>query len=248
MFTVRPDRYLRLRARRLSVPGDGYSFQGFDTRRCIFVHIPKAAGVSINRTLFGNLGGGHRSMRDYQLIFSRRDFERYFKFTFVRNPWDRLLSAYNFLKRGGMTKDDRLWAEANLAAYDDFEQFVTGWVTRSNLSLYVHFKPQVDFLRTPHSDRLPIDFLGFYENLSADFRYVCRRLGLPGNIELTQENRTAVGAGAPDYRSRYTDEMREIVAEAYREDIVTFGYAFDDSSPDALLARCPDGHMARWDD
>ena len=44
--------------RRVETP-DGFSFAQFDAFRCIFVHIPKAAGVSVSKSLFGNLGGGH---------------------------------------------------------------------------------------------------------------------------------------------------------------------------------------------
>lgn len=58
-------------------------------------------------TLFGNLGGAQLRIPHDQLIFSQREFEDYFKFTFVRNPWDRLLSAFLFLKKGGANKVDR---------------------------------------------------------------------------------------------------------------------------------------------
>lgn len=80
---------------------DGYSLKPFDLYRCIFVHIPKAAGISMSRALFGNFAGNHKSVETYQRIFSKKEFNSYFKFTFVRNPWDRLFSAYIYLKRGG---------------------------------------------------------------------------------------------------------------------------------------------------
>jgi hypothetical protein len=66
------------------------------------VHVPKTAGVAISLALFGNLAGEHASIRDYQTIYPKSVFERYVRFTFVRNPWDRLLSAFSFLKSGGM--------------------------------------------------------------------------------------------------------------------------------------------------
>ncbi|MFP4354891.1 MAG: sulfotransferase family 2 domain-containing protein [Phycisphaerae bacterium] len=81
--------------------GQKYTFYPFDKYRCIFVHIPKAAGVSVCQTLFGNLAGGHDTIEKYQKVFSWSDYKRYFKFTFVRNPWDRLASAYRFLRKGG---------------------------------------------------------------------------------------------------------------------------------------------------
>ena len=63
-----------------------YSLQPFDRLRCIFVHIPKAAGVSVCRGLFGGLAGGHAHIGVYQLAFSHLEFSSYFKFAFVRNP------------------------------------------------------------------------------------------------------------------------------------------------------------------
>ena len=83
----------RLQQKRRTVFDDGYSYEPYDRYRCIFVHIPKAAGMSVCRSLFGNLAGGHATLADYQIIFARAEFERYFKFTFVRNPWDRFVSG-----------------------------------------------------------------------------------------------------------------------------------------------------------
>ncbi|HSH75802.1 MAG TPA: sulfotransferase family 2 domain-containing protein, partial [Longimicrobiales bacterium] len=99
--------YRSLQRLRSEVTEDGYTLRSFDDRRCIFVHIPKCAGFSVARSLFGNLAGGHLTVRKYQMIYRRREFSEYFKFTFVRNPWDRVVSAFFFLKEGGVNEVDK---------------------------------------------------------------------------------------------------------------------------------------------
>lgn len=202
----------------------GRSLKPFDQQRCIFVHITKCAGISIATTLFGNLGGGHLRVPHYQLIFSKPEFEEYFKFTFVRNPWDRLVSAFLFLKKGGTNKVDRRWAEKNLSRYPDFHTFVTHWVDRRNVNTWKHFVPQYKFVCEPGSQTPSVDFIGRFEHLNEDFAFVQEKLH--SRTSLQHLNRT--DTGKRDYRQYYTDATRKIVADVFREDIRLFGYDFED--------------------
>jgi hypothetical protein len=202
---------------------DGYSFAPFDRYQCIFVHVPKCAGVAVSESLFGGLAGGHRSIGRYQMIFRKRDFDNYFKFAFVRNPWDRLVSAFHFLKRGGFDEVDRQWAQKHLSHCTDFESFVRDWVDPENIWSKVHFMPQTYFICI--DDTPALDFIGRYETLELDFEYVQTRLGI--KCHLTALNRTQ--PVTRDYRSYYSDKTRDIVADTYSNDIATFGYCFENS-------------------
>jgi hypothetical protein len=91
-----------------------YSLVPMIERGCLFVHIPKCAGVAVSRALFGGLGGGHLPVAHYQLMFDAAQYARHFKFAVVRNPYDRLLSAYRFLAGGGTNAVDAAWAARNL--------------------------------------------------------------------------------------------------------------------------------------
>jgi len=191
-----------------------------DRYRCIFIHIPKAAGTSVASTLFGE-SSRHLRYTEYEQANPRK-FREYFKFTFVRNPWSRLYSAYSFLKKGGMNEMDHRWAEEHLAAFSNFDSFVKGWVTEENVCSWVHFYPQHYFI-CDDALNLKMDFVGHFETLARDFAHVQRQLSMPAE-PLPHINPSA---GQQHYCDFYSDEAREIVASVYRNDIRLFSYDFE---------------------
>ena len=198
------------------------SLKAFDTYKCIFVHIPKCAGISLGRAMFGEYAGNHMNIATYQLIFSKAEFDSYFKFAFVRNPWDRLVSAFHFLKKGGIAARDKVWASANLVEFDTFDDFVKRWLTSDNVLTWEHFKPQYRYICDPHG-KLQVDYVGRFEQIEVDFDYICEQIGI--NVELPHHNET--GKEKKHYRSYYTEETKQIVAEVYQKDIEMFNYQFD---------------------
>jgi hypothetical protein len=222
--TISPRAHKRFQEMR-KIDTEGRSLKPFDEQKCIFVHITKCAGVSISKSLLGNLGGGHLRIPHYQLIFSKREFEDYFKFTFVRNPWDRLVSAFLFLKKGGVNKVDKVWAAENLSHFEDFHTFVTEWVNRKNVNTWKHFVPQYKFVCEPGDLTPKVDFIGHFERLGNDFTYIQKRLGI--NTALQHLNKTA--GSKRDYKEYYTQATKEIVAHVYEEDIRIFGYDFENA-------------------
>jgi hypothetical protein len=197
----------------------GYSLVPFDQMKCIFVHVPKCAGVSVSKSLFGCLGGGHITLKEYKKIFSFHEYGSYFKFTFVRNPWDRLVSAYHFLKQGGWEKNDEAWAEKNLGFYGSFDEFVVKWLNEKNIFSYHHFRPQYHYLCVSGFD-VGVDFLGRYERLAGDFREICQRLGVV--VELSEIN----SSNRISYKNYYDPKTRDIVSRVYKKDIDLLGYSF----------------------
>jgi hypothetical protein len=196
------------------------SIAALDYYKCIFVHIPKNAGLSVCYTLFGNTGGSHRKVKDYKEIFSPKTFKRYFKFTFVRNPWDRLVSTYFFLKNGGLTEKDRIWAEQNILQYTNFDDFIINWLTKENINKSLHFQHQHVFLEN-NSGELEIDFIGRFENLDEDFKYVINKIGIDRSLKKTNTSKRK-----KSYKEYYSEETKAIVSEVYRKDIELFKYTF----------------------
>jgi len=205
--------------KRMRTESGDYSLKGFDQLKCIYIHIPKAAGISINKALFDNYGGGHKTVRTYKRIFGPAVYRQYFSFTFVRNPYTRLFSAYRFLKNGGFNKRDANWAAEHFIEFSTFDEFVCEWVSSDNIWKYDHFKPQHSFVCDVNS--IPeVDFVGRVENIDNDFRKVCEILDIENNLE--QHNKTEKDFS--HWRNAYTQFSLDKVNDIYHKDFELFGY------------------------
>ncbi|MEO0406177.1 MAG: sulfotransferase family 2 domain-containing protein [Cyanobacteria bacterium P01_A01_bin.135] len=205
-------------------------FRIFDQYRCLYIHIPKAGGVSIYNSLFAEAIGkehvksvGHYSIRDYQLIFGSKTVQDYFTFSIVRNPWARVLSAYKFLRRGGFHKWDAIWAEKHLSKFNSFDDFVIRWLTPHSACRAMHFIPQHNFL-VSCSGQLKIDFIGKLETIEADFDAIRKTLNI--DCRIRHLNRSKPTSDRRGYRRSYTAQSQRIVEQVYQKDIEVFGYEF----------------------
>ncbi len=205
--------------RKAEVVFDGYSLRPFLEKKCIFVHIPKCAGVSVAHALFGCLGGGHLSLNEYRIVFGKKVFSRMFKFAFVRNPWDRLFSAYRFLRKGGFGSMDAAISR-KVRRYATFEDFVLAIANTSLMSEVIHLRPQTYFVQVGRA--IPLDFIGRFETLEEDFCKLSEILGV--QVGLPKSN--VSGDGFAGYRQAYTSKSKDVVARIYRSDIRAFGYEF----------------------
>lgn len=139
------------------------------------------------------------------------------KFAFVRNPWERLVSAYidkiqgNSLLRGSQLKNYK-------KKYNTFNKMVQFIKSAKLEELNEHFNSQTNLLPLNK-----LDFIGRFENLQEDFDIVCDKIGLPRK-KLPHENQSK----HKHYTEYYDDETRQIVAEKYAKDIEFFGYEFGD--------------------
>lgn len=149
-------------------------------------------------------------------------YSQFFKFTFVRNPWDRLLSTFTHLLAAA---NEPVWHVPHLyvSRFPNFESFVLALEhpnEHRKLLRFIHFRPQVDWLTMPGSNKITIDFVGRYENLAEDFGSIAARFEV--STELPKVN----ASRHPGYREVYSQRMRDIVAELYGQDIETLRYRF----------------------
>ena len=202
----------------------GHVYRRFDETESIFIHIPKAGGISTIKSLYGEEAGGfgHPTYKRFLRLYGKKHFDAYFKFTFVRNPWDRLLSAYNFLKKGGLNHMDQQFCDDVLCEYDTFEKFVMEWVDSESVEGWVHFIPQYRYVYDDDM-KLVVDFVGKFENFNEDFEKV--RDTLQVGIPLKHLNKTK-DKEEKSYRDAYTSEMAEKVTDIYKKDIQLFGYIY----------------------
>ena len=201
-------------------PEDVYTPEN-DKFRYIFIHIPKTGGLSLLYSLFGEEEIlGHRNILQYKYGDSDK-FHRYFKFTVVRNPWDRFASSYFFLLKGGITKTDRKWGKENLSIYPDFEEFVLSLKNKRNamrLLSWTHFRLQVDYISDSNNNVL-LDFIGRFEQYEKSYLLLKEKFGV--DKPLAHINK---GNNVDGYDKLYSSEMREIVGDLYCKDVTTLEY------------------------
>lgn len=172
---------IKNRLRELSIQYlDLYPYRRYMTKnKCIFVHIPKAAGTSVLQALAGHTG---HIRRDHVTVHnclsaSRIRFEEYYKFTVVREPSDRIRSVYRYLVAGGNKTTDRSFSAKISSSFKTLDEFVFDFLDHATIHSVTLIKPQYTFLCDSEFNVL-VDFVGRFENLEADFNLIADKLGL----------------------------------------------------------------------
>ena len=188
---------------------------------CIYIHVPKAAGTSISKSIYGRPLGHYTTCEIFEKF--PKLFASAYKFSFVRNPWDRVLSAYRFAKIG-RTESMGIYKPEQYAIpeFDSFESFVFDWLLIRDINkLDFVFQPQYKFLYSENGT-LMVDFLGKLERLNNDIKTVEQVLGT--NLVIPFANRTS---RENNYRDAYKNtSLIEKVREIYLKDITLFNYEF----------------------
>ncbi|MEI8644243.1 sulfotransferase family 2 domain-containing protein [Pseudoalteromonas sp. Hal040] len=198
------------------IKGEGvYYSRAFDETKSIFIHIPKAAGTSVSNALYGGRQGHHTAIAMKKA--NPRKFKEYYKFSIVRNPWDRIASTYHYLLKSPH-QEDRKWAEANIAKYDSFEKFVMHWLSTESVYTWKHLLPQTFFLNDKKERLIPDVFK--LENLNESFEVIKTKVN--SSATLKHDNKVA----RVHYSELYTPQMIKHVRSVYRSDVDEFQYEF----------------------
>ena len=198
-----------------------HSLLPFIENKCVYIHIPKVAGVSISESLFGNQSAGHFPMRVIEHGLGQAQTNEWFRFTFVRCPWDRVYSGYRFLLGGGMNEGDRLMGERINRESDSFTDFVLNWLNPARMAEFIHFREQFWFVASIDGS-VKLDFVGRFENLAEDYEKL--RGHLDFGAPLQSLNRTALKK--KPLTDVYTDEAVAKIAQLYARDIAQFNFKF----------------------
>jgi hypothetical protein len=216
---------------RLEKSDQGAILRKMKDTKSIFVHIPKTGGKSILSGLYGiklHEGFGHAGAGFYQSVFGQRSYMQFFKFAFVRNPWDRLYSGYKFAQQGGFgfQQDSELMKEISSIS---FETFVKNWLPQQSLESWTIFRPQYKFICDAEG-KLLIDRICYFERIQSEYCDLSSFFNIDVTIPHVNQS-----LGRVSYRELYDDEMRNLVGELYNKDVTIFGYVFDgvsDNYPD----------------
>lgn len=210
-------------------------------RRYIFVHIPKTGGTALTlalearamkddiligdtpkaRARKGRLKGvktagrlwKHSTLSDIQGLITPQETAAFFTFALVRNPWDRAVSYYHWLR-------DQAFAHpaVGLAKTHDFAGFLAHPQTQTAFALW----PASAYLRDGQGQERASAFVRL-EHLQTDLAPVEAHLG----FRLGTVHRANVSPREVDFRRYYTPASAELLAEVCAEDIARFGYRFD---------------------
>lgn len=195
----------------------------------LFVHIPKTAGNSVQNILrtysedrvvclhpfqdgferFGVISERfktqkHSILKDYQTALDKELFDKLFKFTIVRNPWDRMISCY-FSPHLGVVAWDR----------DQFKRLI---FEVEPITSFLSLEPSEDDTLAPFRN---IDYFIRYENLNEDFRKVCDLVGIPWETLPTRNK-----SQRKSYEQYYDDELIELVQNKFSKEIEYFNYEY----------------------
>jgi hypothetical protein len=210
-------------------------------RRFIFVHIPKTGGTALALALEGRamkddilIGDTpkararahrwrgikthgrlwkHSTLADIAGLATDDEIAGFFTFALVRNPWDRALSYYNWLRAQGFAHP-----AVGLAQALPFDAFLRHPQIRTAFRLWP--------ARAYMTDRTGAERASAFvrlEHLETDLAPVEAHLG----FRLTLLPRANASDRPRDWRTAYTDDLAQIVAEDCAEDITRFGYRFD---------------------
>ncbi len=211
-------------------------------RRYIFVHIPKTGGTSMalalearamkddimlgdtpkarkrRRRLKGVPARGrlwkHSTLADIDGLVAPEELAGLFTFTLVRNPWDRVVSYYHWLREQSFDHP-----AVGIARATDFAGFLRAPQIRRSLQSH----PYGYYMRDASGVERADLFIRL-EHLAQDLAPLEAHLGF--RLEMPHVNRSDRGPGGGDWRSHYGPAERQIVAEICAEDIARFGYSF----------------------
>jgi len=200
--------------------------------RFIFFAVPKTGTHSVRRALrnhmdegdleqvglfvqkkfsFPELKGirhGHINARQIRAILGEETFTSFFKFAFVRNPYERFISYCAFMGRDG-------------AFHANPQRFIRQVIAAARPPYELLFRPQSDFLVDP-SGKLEMDYVGRTEEMQASYDHICARLGV--SSEMLEHANASTHARYQDY---YDPDVRQWVGSFYRRDLEMFDYRFD---------------------
>ncbi len=181
-------------------------------KKFMFICVAKTASTSIRRRL-----GYYQDPppEEYHMFLEdglkKHPYAKdYFKFAFVRNPYDRLYSCFINLKYDGHS-----WA-THLKQKASFRDFVMDF-EKSEYSKYIHLQPQFNYVK--NGDKVGVDFLGRFETLNEDFAKIESMIGY------THQQLERTRASSKGWEVKFYDyEMKKVVQRIYAEDFERFGY------------------------
>ena len=178
----------------------------------IFIHIPKSAGISVRTALGGARMGNHENAPSLERRYPDL-LGKYFIFTFVRNPWDRVVSAYLYnLKMSNTNSSQHDRKKIKAYGIDGFNDYVLNDLQNTKSRFFL---PCSNWIKG-----YKYDFIGKLENFQDDMGFICEKMKIPyidTHLNMSKRDR---------YSDYYNEKSKKIIEDIYRDDISMFNYTF----------------------
>jgi len=190
--------------------------------KCIFIHIGRVGGKSIEKVMFdvepARGSSCHNRIWQWQDELDKEIFDQYFKFCFCRNPWDRMVSLYSYYLQisGYMTpnfKKSRFMIPGMFRSFKSFVKLIDPEKLKSVVPTQLQWIVDID-------GNVKVDFIGKFENFTDDWNKICKKVGI--SKPLPHLNKSVHN----NYKTYYDDDLIQIVGEKYKEDVEFFEYEF----------------------
>ena len=178
-----------------------------NSNKFMFYHIPKTAGTSLHTVLKRYAVGSHvnephltrvRSHVGVEPTWDKYKGSEYFSFAIVRNPYDRMFSLYNFLKRRRVIKET-------------LEEFINKMDREPS-----------QFKLLNYNGVVPLSFVGKFENLEEDFNFIADKINIKERYKNLPKLFKAVNNG--NYKEEINNELKAIIDEKHHDDFINFNY------------------------
>jgi hypothetical protein len=196
------------------------------TNNFIFIHIYKCGGMSLRKAIMEKIpvkevAQSHSTAKETKEYFIKNNsqliWEKSFKFSFVRNPYDWAVSLYEFIRKSPAHENYEEIKDHN------FEQFCVWYLNKLNnhsSNINGRFNTLSQFLYDDDNNLL-VDFVGKLENFKEDYKYIADKLGLKNKMP-----KINVSDREKNYRTYYNDKTIEMITRAFHQDLVNFNYKF----------------------
>lgn len=196
-------------------------FFTFDKKEVVYIVVPKCACSSIMQTFSGQ--NEYSDQTTYKKISNQyikwrltSKSKKYYKFTFVRNPFDRVVSCYaHKVQNRDSSTVTKNYFFANIKPRESFDDFVKHISKIPDFLADSHFQSQVKFVY--YFGKPLFDYIGHYENLESEFEPIRTKYNLH---PLPRIHNMKKG----DWRDYYTEHTAKIVYEKYKKDFNKLGY------------------------
>jgi len=158
---------------------------------------------------FADLGHGHLSYQQLASHFIPQHLDTFFKFAFVRNPYDRFVSTCYFINR------------TNLRMKQCPLDTMKSIIQKPELMKRVLFLPQYSFL-CDNQENIMMDYIGRLEYFEKHCSTICQNINIK-TFKIPRLNNYSI----PKYHEIFDTELKELIGQFYSKDFKLFGYDFE---------------------